>query len=139
MDHEPQQPGVPNGRLLWLGWKQPGVPNDGLLLGWKIVVHADGNALADAADCADAAAFSARKRWLDGAEKKNAVQPHLFERLAKDACLECGNVGGYVGKFRHGSFPRSLYVDAQEASFGAGFVEREKQSALHESIIRSKS
>jgi hypothetical protein len=103
-------------------------------LGWKIVVHADGNALADAADFADCAAFSARKRRLDGAEKKNAVQPHLLERLAKDAGLERGNVRGYVGKFRHGSFPRSRDVDAQEASFGAGFVEREKQSALHDSI-----
>ena len=44
---------------------------------------------------------TAAMRRVHRAQRKDAGEPHLLERLAEDARLERGDVGGDVGQFRH--------------------------------------
>jgi hypothetical protein len=61
----------------------------------------DGDALADAADFADGAAFSGFDGRVGGAQDEDAVQADTFEWLAEDSGLERGDVGGDVGELGH--------------------------------------
>jgi hypothetical protein len=68
----------------------------------QVVLDSDGNAFADAAKCADGAAFDAGEWRLDGAEKKGAGEADAFEGLAEDAGVEGRDIGSNVREFRHG-------------------------------------
>jgi hypothetical protein len=70
-------------------------------LGWEITFHANGDALADAANFLDRTALYAGERRVNSAKQKDAGQPHALQRLLKDAGFESGDVGGDVGEFRH--------------------------------------
>ncbi len=67
----------------------------------EVAFHADGDAFADAAEFADGVAFGFGERRLGGAEQKRAREADALERLAEDARLQGGEVGGDVGEFRH--------------------------------------
>ena len=67
----------------------------------EVAIHADGDALADAAQFADGAAFAVRERRFDGAQQKRAREPHALERLADDARFERADVGGDIRQFWH--------------------------------------
>ena len=67
----------------------------------EVAFEAEGDALADAAKLADGFPLDGRDGRVGGAEDKDAPQADALERLAKDARLERGEVGGDVGKFGH--------------------------------------
>ena len=67
----------------------------------KVSFEADGDALADASNFADRPPFDGCDGRVDGAQEKDAGDAHVLERLAKDARLKRGDVGGDVGQFRH--------------------------------------
>ena len=68
----------------------------------EIVVDADGDAFADAANSADGLSFGGGDGRTARAQQKGAVDADVLEALAEDARLERGDVGGDVGQFRHG-------------------------------------
>jgi len=61
----------------------------------------DGDAFADASQFAHGAAVHGSEWWIDGTEKEDRTQAHLFEWLIEDARFQRGDVGGDVGEFRH--------------------------------------
>ena len=67
----------------------------------EVAFDADGDALADAAECLDGAAFDACERRVDSAQQKDAGHANALKRLAEDARFERGDVGGDVGQLRH--------------------------------------
>ena len=67
----------------------------------EVLIDADGNALADAAQLADGAALEVLKRRVHGAKEKRTREADANERLAEDAGFERGDIGGDVGEFRH--------------------------------------
>ena len=69
----------------------------------EAVVELDGDALADAVEGADGVAFDGFDAGLDGAEQEWAGDADVGERLAYDAWLEGGEIGGDVGEFWHGN------------------------------------
>jgi len=74
----------------------------------KIVLHSNGNALADASYLAYYLPFNIRKRRLHGAKQKRASQSHTFKRLPNDAWFESTDVGGDIWQFRHFVFAERL-------------------------------
>jgi hypothetical protein len=81
---------------------QPGIPADrSLSVGWKITFNADCDALADPAQCFDCSAFNTSEGRIDSAQKEDAGDADTLQRLAKNTHLECGNISGDVGQFRH--------------------------------------
>ena len=68
----------------------------------EIAFDADGDALADAAHGNDLLALDRAQRRIDGAQQEDRAEPHPLERLAENASLDGGDVGGDVGQFRHG-------------------------------------
>ena len=69
----------------------------------EIVVEADGDAFADAAQGAHFFAVDRGERRFDGAQQKWAGEAHALERLAQDARFERFDVDGDVGELGHGS------------------------------------
>jgi hypothetical protein len=67
----------------------------------QIAIDADGDALADSADCLHGSTLDGGKRRVGGAEEKNAGQADALEGLGEDAGFQRGDVSGYVGEFRH--------------------------------------
>ena len=67
----------------------------------EVVVEAEDDALADAAERADGAAFDGLDAWDGGAKKEGRGDAEVFERLADDAGLQRGEVGGDVGELGH--------------------------------------
>jgi len=69
----------------------------------EILLHAEGDALADAPKPLHGLALHSLEGRLGGAQKEGARDADTFERLVEDAPLEGFNVNDDVGKFRHGS------------------------------------
>ena len=67
----------------------------------EVAVQAEGDALADAADCADGFAFGSGDGRDGGAQQEWAIDADLLQCLVENARLEGGDVGGDVGQFRH--------------------------------------
>ena len=67
----------------------------------EVVVEADGDALADAAQLADVRP-STSATAAGRAQQKGAGDANMLERLADDALFERVDVGGDVGQLRHG-------------------------------------
>src|SRR5712671_168982 len=67
----------------------------------EIAFYSDGDSLADSAQLGDGATFDVRDWRLRGSKQKKTGQAHALDWLREDARLECGDVGGDVGKFRH--------------------------------------
>ena len=61
----------------------------------------DGDALADAAQSPYGAPFDGGDGRVGGAQHKNTLQAHAFQRSPEDARLERGEIRGDVGQFRH--------------------------------------
>ena len=93
----------------------------------EIVVDTDGDAFADATQCADGFAFSAGERRVRGAEQEGAGETDLSECLPEDARFKGGDVGGDVGEFRHGLKNEVGQGIVQEA-------ERKRNSATADSV-----
>jgi hypothetical protein len=113
-----------------LGWR-PGVPIDGIFShgcgssAWELTGNANCNAFTDAPQSDDGAAFRASERRINRAQQKDAGEPHLLERLAKDARLKCADVRGNVRQLRH-SFQSAAWLGdcAMEFFvFGTSIVE----------------
>ena len=67
----------------------------------EVLIDADGDALANAAQLADGAALEVLKRRVHGAKEKRTREADANERLVEDAGFERGDIGGDVGEFRH--------------------------------------
>lgn len=68
----------------------------------EVVIEADGDSFADAAEGADRLSFECSSGRGDGAEQEGAGEADFGERFAEDSLVERGQVGGYVREFRHG-------------------------------------
>ena len=67
----------------------------------EIAVESDGDALADAAQFADGAAFGVAQRRNRRAQQKRCAKAHAFEALADNARLQRDDVCRDVGQFGH--------------------------------------
>jgi hypothetical protein len=67
----------------------------------EIAFHSDGNSLADSPQLAHLAALHARNWRLRGPQQKGACQSYVLDRLPDDTGFKGGDIGGYVGEFRH--------------------------------------
>src|SRR6267378_5564806 len=67
----------------------------------EIAFYSDGDSLADSAQLDDWATLDVGNWRLRGSKQKKTGQAHTLDWLREDARLECGDVGGEVGKFRH--------------------------------------
>ena len=67
----------------------------------KIVLQADGDALADPAQFSHGAALEIWNRGLHSAKQKRAHNSYPLERLTDDERLECADVSGDIREFRH--------------------------------------
>jgi len=68
----------------------------------KIILDANRNAFADAAQLADHAAFHVGKRRISGSQQEGALQAHVLDGLTDYSWLQGADVGGDVGQFWHG-------------------------------------
>ena len=68
----------------------------------EMVIEAEGDALADAAELVDGTSFGGGERWLDGAEEERAGEADALKSTADYARFERVDVGGDVGELRHG-------------------------------------
>src|SRR5690348_2667375 len=67
----------------------------------EIAFHPNGDALANAPQLANSAAFGICERWLHGPQQECAGDARLLKRLADDARFERGDVCSDIREFGH--------------------------------------
>jgi inhibitor of KinA len=93
----------------------------------EVAVHANGDAFADAAECAHGAAFGVGKRGLGSSKEKRAGDSNALDRLTEDAWFECSEVGGDVGEFGH-----VVQIAGRTCAFARGVLRGRKRIGAQE-------
>jgi hypothetical protein len=76
----------------------------------RSVVETDRDTLADAPEPHDRVTGRVRERRIDGANERDAPNPHAEKHASHDARLEGTDVDGDVGKLRHRARPSCASV-----------------------------
>src|SRR5882757_7732160 len=66
-----------------------------------VAFYSNGDSLADSAQLGHGSGLDVGNWRLRGSKQKKTGQAHALDWLRENARLECGDVGGDVGKFRH--------------------------------------